>query len=112
MASSLAVLFFIPSFVLSSLCHALPREAAFDAVDVLLDSSLHLLSVGARIPTTLPGQSLTVTTSPSNCATFINNIKLTSWSIYDDVEKLAIKTNDWVPVQSKVAAMEAGHWRR
>ncbi|KOM39861.1 hypothetical protein LR48_Vigan04g005900 [Vigna angularis] len=112
MASSLTVLFFIPSFVLSSLCHALPREAAFDVVDVLLDSS-----VGARIPTTLPGQSLTVTTSPSDCATFINNIKLTPWSIYDDVEKLAIKwlkcwTNDWVPVQSKVAAMEAGHWRR
>ncbi|KAG2394452.1 uncharacterized protein HKW66_Vig0181700 [Vigna angularis] len=104
MALSLAVLFFIPSFVLSSLCHALPHEAAFDAVDPSLDllrfhlaplpltsSSLRLLSVGARIPTTLPGQSLTVTTSPSDCATFINNIKLTPWSIYDDVEKLAIK---------------------
>ncbi|KAG2398578.1 uncharacterized protein HKW66_Vig0089410 [Vigna angularis] len=101
MASSLTVLFFIPSFVLSSLCHALPREAAFDpSLDLLrfhlapfplTSSTLRLLSVGARIPTTLPGQSLTVTTSPSDCATFINNIKLTPWSIYDDVEKLAIK---------------------
>ncbi|BAT93859.1 hypothetical protein LR48_Vigan609s002100 [Vigna angularis] len=140
MASSLALLFFIPSFVLSSFCHALPREAVFDAADVLLDSgfvsmaltlevvaerlleqspsatvfapsdsafkksgqpsldllrfhlaplpltpsSLRLLSAGARIPTMLPGQSLTVTTSPSDRATSINNIKLTPSPIYDD----------------------------
>jgi len=140
MASSLALLFFIPSFILSSLCHALPREAVFDAADVLLDSgfvsmaltlevvaetlleqspsatvfapsdsafkksgqpsldllrfhlaplpltpsSLRLLSAGARIPTMLPGQSLTVTTSSSDRATSINNIKLTPSPIYDD----------------------------
>ncbi|TKY50935.1 putative fasciclin arabinogalactan protein 20 [Spatholobus suberectus] len=139
MASPLALLLFLSSFFFS-LGRALPREAIFDAADVLSDSgfvsmsltleivaetileqspsatvfapsdsafkksgqpsldllrfhfaplplppaSLRLLPAGARIPTMLPGQSLTVTTSPSDSETSVNNIKLTRSPIYDD----------------------------
>ncbi|CAJ1977435.1 unnamed protein product [Sphenostylis stenocarpa] len=140
MASSLAPLLIILSFFFFSLSRALPREAVFDAADVLSDSgfvsmaltleivaetlleqspsatvfaasdsafkksgqpsldllrfhlsplpltpsSLRLLTAGARIPTMLPGQSLTVTTASSDRVTSINNIKLTESPIYDD----------------------------
>ncbi|XP_027364770.1 putative fasciclin-like arabinogalactan protein 20 [Abrus precatorius] len=138
MASTLALLLLLSPFF--SLCFALPREAIFDAADILSDSSfvsmaltleivaenlleqspsatvfapsdsafkksgqpsldllrfhlaplplppasLRLLPAGARIPTMLPGQSLTVTTSPSERVASLNNIKLTESPIYDD----------------------------
>ncbi|XP_020205990.1 putative fasciclin-like arabinogalactan protein 20, partial [Cajanus cajan] len=44
--------------------------------------SLRLLTAGATIPTMLPGQSLTVTTSDR--VTSINNVRLTGSPIYDD----------------------------
>ncbi|KAK7280372.1 hypothetical protein RJT34_25436 [Clitoria ternatea] len=47
-------------------------------------SSLRIFPAGARIPTMLPGQSLTVTTSSSDRVTSLNNIKLTESPIYDD----------------------------
>ncbi|KAL9317228.1 hypothetical protein ACSQ67_013745 [Phaseolus vulgaris] len=50
----------------------------------LTPSSLRLLTAGAKIPTMLSGQSLTVTTSSSDRLTSINNIKLTQSPIYDD----------------------------
>ncbi|KAK7343458.1 hypothetical protein VNO77_12217 [Canavalia gladiata] len=138
MASTLTFLFLFSFFF--SLCRALPREAIFDAADVLSDSgyvsmaltleivaetlleqspsatvfapsdsafrksgqpsldllrfhfapltlppaSLRLLPADTRIPTMLPGQSVTVTTSPSDRVTSLNNIKLTGSPIYDD----------------------------
>ena len=139
MESSVALLFFFLSFLIS-FARALPREAVFDAADVLSDSgfvsmaltlevvaetlleqspsatvfapsdsafkksgqpsldllrfhlaplpltpsSLRLLTAGARIPTMLPGQSLTVTTSSSDGVTSVNNVKLAQSPIYDD----------------------------
>ncbi|KAK7357682.1 hypothetical protein VNO80_16977 [Phaseolus coccineus] len=50
----------------------------------LTPSSLRLLTAGAKIPTMLSGQSLTVTTSSSDRLTSVNNIKLTQSPIYDD----------------------------
>ncbi|KAL4276382.1 hypothetical protein AHAS_Ahas20G0201600 [Arachis hypogaea] len=35
--------------------------------------NLRLLLAGAKIPTMLPGQSLVITNSPSNCITSLNN---------------------------------------
>ncbi|KAJ1377709.1 FAS1 domain [Sesbania bispinosa] len=46
--------------------------------------SLRLLPAGAKIPTMLAGQSLTVTTSPSGRTTSLNNIRITALPIYDD----------------------------
>ncbi|XLR01967.1 hypothetical protein S83_068165 [Arachis hypogaea] len=46
--------------------------------------SLRLLPAGAKIPTMLPGQSLVVTTSPSDRITSLNNVRITGSPIYDD----------------------------
>ncbi|CAI8595033.1 unnamed protein product [Vicia faba] len=42
------------------------------------------LPAGAKLPTMLPGQSLTVTTSTSDNAISLNNIKINELPIYDD----------------------------
>lgn len=47
-------------------------------------ASFRLLPAGAKIPTMLSGQSLTVTTSPSDRVTSLNNIKISGSPIYDD----------------------------
>ncbi|KAK7269848.1 hypothetical protein RIF29_22613 [Crotalaria pallida] len=46
--------------------------------------SLRLLTTGAKIPTMLPGKSLTVTATSSDRITSINNLKITASPIYDD----------------------------
>ncbi|KAG4984473.1 hypothetical protein AAZX31_10G252300 [Glycine max] len=140
MAYSVPLLLLILPFIFFSFGRALPREAIFDAADVLSDSgyvsmaltleivaetlleqspsatvfapsdsafkksgqpsldllrfhlsplplppaSLRLLTAGSKIPTMLPGQTLTVTTSSSDRVTSFNNIKLTGSPIYDD----------------------------
>lgn len=46
--------------------------------------SFRRLPAGAKLPTMLPGQSLTVTTSTSDHAISLNNIKINELPIYDD----------------------------
>lgn len=46
--------------------------------------SFRRLPSGAKLPTMLTGQSLTVTTSPSDQSTSLNNIKIIGSPIYDD----------------------------
>ncbi|XP_058738505.1 putative fasciclin-like arabinogalactan protein 20 [Vicia villosa] len=46
--------------------------------------SFRRLPAGAKLPTMLPGQSLTVTTSTSDHAISLNNIKINEMPIYDD----------------------------
>jgi len=50
----------------------------------LPQQSLRRLPAGAKLPTMLAGQSLTVTTSSSDRVTSVNNIKITGKPIYDD----------------------------